>query len=140
MVENNCGDYSGTVLPYYGCFCGTDITKKLVFRENKITTITDSVLPSLQIDVTKSRIQLGWIYNATNITIIKITESVESHKTLKANNDTLETHLHINLKYIVILVESLFPCWNMSHSIIFIPSENNFIYYQHKIETAIYHY
>ena len=79
-------------------------------------------------------------YSATNITIHKITESLESNTILEGNYDEGEIHLILNLKYIVIFLEPVSPIIKSPNSMRLFLCETNVRDYQCKTEAATYHY
>ena len=87
MVHNNCGDDYSTVIPDVGYLCVTVITEKVVFMSNNIPTVIDSVLLSLNIGGTKDKIYLSKTDTATNLTIHKMTEIIESNGAMYVTDD-----------------------------------------------------
>ena len=64
----------------------------------------------------------------TNITIPKITENLESNTILEVTDDKVVLNLLINIKFIVIVVDSVFPILNTHYSTRFIFCETNVRY------------
>ena len=56
MEDEKIGDYSVTVIPDGGYFCGTGLPEKTVFRSNNINKIIYSVIIYFHIGVAKYRI------------------------------------------------------------------------------------
>ena len=78
-VDNNCGDYSGTVLPDNGYLCDTSTPENTDFRSNNMSERTYLVLYSLHIGCTKHIIFSIKTDTTKNITTQKMTEIIESN-------------------------------------------------------------
>ena len=84
-------------------FGGTIIARNVDIRGNILTEIRELVLPSQQIDThvgdKKIRIYSRKTEMATNITINKMTENIESNTILEFTDAEGEIHQLINIKY-----------------------------------------
>ena len=86
-------DYSSEFCPYDGHLCDTSIPENTYISSNEIIEIRYFFLSSLHISGTKYRIHSGKKQTATNITIHKITESIEYNKILDFTDDKGVIHL-----------------------------------------------
>ena len=123
-------------LPDDGNLCDTTIADNTDLGRNNIPGIMDSVLSSLHIGDEKYRIYSNKTEAATNITIHKITERIDSNIIFEVAGDKEAIHLLLNTKYIVIVVEPVFPIQNKQHSTSPVLCETIVRYYQHKIDAA----
>ena len=84
-------------------FGGTIIARNVDIRGNILTEIRELVLPSQQIDThvgdKKIRIYSRKTEMATNITINRMTENIESNTILEFTDAEGEIHQLINIKY-----------------------------------------
>ena len=84
-------------------FGGTIIARNVDIRGNILTEIRELVLPSQQIDThvgdKKIRIYSRKTEMATNITINKMSENIESNTILEFTDAEGEIHQLINIKY-----------------------------------------
>ena len=69
-----------------------------------------------------------------------MTESIESNKILEGTDYEGEIHLLINIKYTVIVVDTVSPIINNPHYMILVLGETNVRYCQQNIEATKYHY
>ena len=114
--ENNLGDYFSMFLTDDCNLCDTIIADNTDLRSDNITEIIDSVISSFHIGGAKYRIHSRKIETDTNITIQKITESIDSNTILEGIDDEGSINLFLNTKYIVILVDTISPIQNTPHS------------------------
>ena len=96
--ENYLSDDSIMFLPDYSNLCDTINADKTHLSSNKISESIFSVLSSIHIVSAKCRIKLIKTYTATNITIHKITQGIESTTNLEDNDNKGVIHLLINIK------------------------------------------
>ena len=96
-------------LPDEGHMCDTIIAENKDLRRNKISESIDSVLSSLHIGGSKYRIYSSKTETATNITIHKMTEMIESNAILEVTDDEGAINLLISLKCTVIVAETAPP-------------------------------
>ena len=69
-----------------------------------------------------------------------MTESIESNTIFEVTYDEGEIYLLLNLKYIVIVVEPIYPIQNTPHSTSLVFCETIVKYYQKNKEADKYHY
>ena len=93
-------------LPDEGHMCDTIIAENKDLRRNKISESIDSVLSSLHIGGSKYRIYSSKTETATNISIYKMNERIESNTIFEVTYDKGEIHLLINIKYTVIVTDT----------------------------------
>ena len=110
------------------------------FSSNNIMESTYSILSSLHIGVVKYRIYSIKTETATNITIHKMTDIIESNAIWDINYYEGEMPLLVHSKCAVIVVDPSSPIQYNPHSTIFFFCETNFIFLLYKIEAATHHY
>ena len=140
MENNNRGDDYSMSLIDDGHFCDTIINENKDLSTNDITESRYQFISSLHVGDAKYRIKSSKTEHATNITIHKMTEMIESNKTFEVTGDELSIHSLINIKCTVILAEAALTTGNKPHSMRLVFCYNNVRYSQLKTEAPTYHY
>ena len=114
--DNFCSDDYSQFLQDDGHLHETAIPDNKDLGSNSIPKIRDSVLPSPRIAGTKYRVYSDKIDTATNITIHKTTERIKFTTILGVTYDEGVIRLIINLKCMVIVVDTGSPFQTTPHS------------------------
>ena len=130
--DKNWGDNSSTVLLDDGNLCDTVIADNTYISSNRIPEIQYLVLSFIPICGDKYSIYSRKTETATNIIILKNTESIEYTNILEVNCGKVLTYLLINTKCIVTVGEPGTPFRNIPHSTRLVLCETNVRDYQYK--------
>ena len=138
--ENCCDEYSRMVPVDDEHSCDTIISYNTDGRINSVPESRYSVLSYIHISGAKYRIESRKIETATNITIHRMTERIESNKMSGSTDDEGEIHLLISLKCTVIVAEPNSSIQNTPYYRSCVICETKVGNYQHNIEATTDHY
>ena len=94
LRKRKIGDYFSAVFSYDRPLCYTTISDNTYTSSNKIIEMRYLFLSYLHISGKKYRIHSGKEWTATNITIHKMTESIEYNTVLEFTDNKIVIHLH----------------------------------------------